>query len=166
MNGLPHQSMAIFVIAKDCLLTGPEQACSRITRLFVCCYCLSPCRKWLNTQKNSCWLRPNDQILTWPDHCLVDVSRLYLFFVFCIPLWIHLITAQTVFCTEVPWSCHDMNQKLAWNYGKWNRIKRMKFDGYESTIKVVASARGNGPNQYLQSVSKGSMHLKSKSYQV
>ena len=30
------------------------------------CYCSSPCRKWLNTQKNSCWLRPNDQILTRP----------------------------------------------------------------------------------------------------
>ena len=51
--------------AKNCLLTGQEQACSRITRLFGC-YCLSPCRKWLNTQKNNCLLRPNDQILTRP----------------------------------------------------------------------------------------------------
>ena len=34
-------------IAKDCLLTSQEQACTRITWLVVC---LSPCRKWPNTQ--------------------------------------------------------------------------------------------------------------------
>ena len=56
-----------FFIAKDCLLTGQEQACSRITRLVGWLFVrLSPCRKWLNTQKNSCWLRPNDQTLTRP----------------------------------------------------------------------------------------------------
>ena len=33
-------------LAKDCLLTGQEQACSRITQLFVRLFdCSSPCRK-------------------------------------------------------------------------------------------------------------------------
>ena len=41
------------LIAKDCLLTGQEQACTRITRLVGR---LSPCRKWPNTQKNGCWV--------------------------------------------------------------------------------------------------------------
>ena len=38
-------------VTKDCLLTGQEQACTRITRLFGW---LSPCRKWPNTQENGC----------------------------------------------------------------------------------------------------------------
>ena len=39
--------------------TGQEQACSRITWLFVRS---SPCRKWPNTQENGCWLPPSDHI--------------------------------------------------------------------------------------------------------
>ena len=40
-------------IAKDCLLTGQEQACTRITWLFGCSFVrLSPRRKWPNTQEN------------------------------------------------------------------------------------------------------------------
>ena len=39
--------------------TGQEQACSRITRLFVCS---SPRRKWPNTKENGCWLPPSDHI--------------------------------------------------------------------------------------------------------
>ena len=39
--------------------TGQGQACTRITRLFVCSW---PCRKWPNTQKNGCWLPPSDHI--------------------------------------------------------------------------------------------------------
>ena len=39
-------------IAKDCLLAGQEQACTRISWLFVCLS--SPCRKWPNTQGDGC----------------------------------------------------------------------------------------------------------------
>ena len=43
--------------------TGQGQACTRITRLFVCLFvCSWPCRKWPNTQKNGCWLPPSDHI--------------------------------------------------------------------------------------------------------
>ena len=43
--------------------TGQGQACTRITRLVGCSFvCLSPCRKWPNTQKNGCWLPPSDHI--------------------------------------------------------------------------------------------------------
>ena len=49
--------------------TGQEQACSRITWLFVCLVgCLSPCRKWLNTQKSAV-----DSSQYSPLHC----SRVY-----------------------------------------------------------------------------------------
>ena len=49
-------------IAKDCLLTCQEQACTRITRLFVR---LPPCQKWPYTQENGCWLPPSDHIHIW-----------------------------------------------------------------------------------------------------
>ena len=39
-------------IAKDYLLAGQEQACTRITWLFVCLS--SPYRKWPKTQENGC----------------------------------------------------------------------------------------------------------------
>ena len=36
--------------------TGQEQACTRITRLFVRLFvCSSPCQKWPNTQENGCY---------------------------------------------------------------------------------------------------------------
>ena len=48
----------IVVVAKDCLLTLVKSrlalgspGCRSFVRL-------SPCQKWLNTQTNSCWLRP------------------------------------------------------------------------------------------------------------
>ena len=47
------------MVIADCLLTGQEQACTRITWLVVC---LSPCRKWPNTQENGCCLPPSDHI--------------------------------------------------------------------------------------------------------
>ena len=50
--------------AKDCLLTGQEQACTRITWLFVCSS--SPCQNWPNTQKNGCWVNSVDCTLN--DH--------------------------------------------------------------------------------------------------
>ena len=44
---------AILTVAKDCLLTGQEQACSGITWLVVCLFVrLSLCQKWPNTQEN------------------------------------------------------------------------------------------------------------------
>ena len=39
--------------------TSQEQACSRITWLFVRSW---PCRKWPNTQENGCWLPLSDHI--------------------------------------------------------------------------------------------------------
>ena len=52
----------------DCILqkTAFSLVKSRLALGSPGCYCSSPCQKWLNTQKNSCWLRPNDQILTRP----------------------------------------------------------------------------------------------------
>ena len=49
------------LFAKDCFLTGQEQACTRITRLVVR---LSPCQKWSNTQ-NGCWLPHKNHIHRW-----------------------------------------------------------------------------------------------------
>ena len=40
------------VNAKDCLLSGQEQACSRITRLLG--VLSSPCKKSINTEENGC----------------------------------------------------------------------------------------------------------------
>ena len=52
-------------IVKYCLLTGQEQACTRITWLFVCLFLRSaPCQKWLNTQENGCWLPPRANVIT------------------------------------------------------------------------------------------------------
>ena len=43
--------------------TGQEQACTRITWLFVRSFvCLSPCQKWHNTKENGYWLPPSDHI--------------------------------------------------------------------------------------------------------
>ena len=55
------------LIAKDCLLTGQEQACTRITRLVGR---LSPCRKWPNTQKKGCWLRQDSLLHSWHWVCV------------------------------------------------------------------------------------------------
>ena len=47
--------------AKDCLLTGQEQSCSRIT--LGCSFVrLPPCRKWLQTQENGRLMPPSDHI--------------------------------------------------------------------------------------------------------
>ena len=45
-------------IAKDCLLTGQEQACTRITRLFGCSVITMP----KMTQYTGKWLPPSDHI--------------------------------------------------------------------------------------------------------
>ena len=45
------------IITKDCLSTGQEQACIRITQLFVCLFVRHHAKKWQNTQKK--W--PNTQ---------------------------------------------------------------------------------------------------------
>ena len=51
------------LFAKDYLLTGQEQACSRIRILVVCLVVLvSPCRKWPYTQGNDCCLPHSDLI--------------------------------------------------------------------------------------------------------
>ena len=54
--------LTVFHIAKDCLLAGQEQACTRITKLVGCS--MSPWRKWPNTQENICWLPSRDHIKT------------------------------------------------------------------------------------------------------
>ena len=69
--------------------TGQELACSTITQLVVC---LSPCRKWPNTQENSCWLPPSDHTQSetlfetrkeeWmvePVFCIVDTGSCSIF---------------------------------------------------------------------------------------
>ena len=53
-------SYSFFHIAKDCLLAGQEQACTRITHLVGCL--MSPWRKCQNTQEKSCWLPSSDHI--------------------------------------------------------------------------------------------------------
>ena len=60
--------MCIFVIgmikiAKDCLLTGQEQACTRITRLFGWFGVIMP--KLPNTYEDGCWLPHGDHINRW-----------------------------------------------------------------------------------------------------
>ena len=47
-----ERQFSFFKIAKDCLLTGQEQACTRIPWFFVSLS--SPCQKWPNTQENGC----------------------------------------------------------------------------------------------------------------
>ena len=90
------QNYGEYTIAKDCLLTSQEQACTRITWLFVCSFnWLSPCWEWPNTQKNGCWLTHIDHIqseslcqtrrdqergrLVQPAFCIVDTDLLLLF---------------------------------------------------------------------------------------
>ena len=77
------------LIAEDCLLTGQEQACFRITRLFVCFFCWlsSPCQKWPNTQENGCWLPHSDHIHSWnpfPDQTRPGMRNYWSSHFFCI----------------------------------------------------------------------------------
>ena len=44
---------AILTIAKDCLLTGQEQACSGIICFLLVCL-VALCQEWPNTQENGC----------------------------------------------------------------------------------------------------------------
>ena len=55
-----HFDLIIYVFAKDCLLTGQEQDCTRITQLFVR---LSRCQKWHKKK----WLLtvPSDRLHMW-----------------------------------------------------------------------------------------------------
>ena len=49
----PLDGSSYLNIAKDCLLTGQEQACTRISRFFVHLFvCSSPCQSWPNTQNS------------------------------------------------------------------------------------------------------------------
>ena len=122
-------------LAKDCLPTGQEQACTRITRLFGWLFVTMPkmaeyTEKQLLTPPSTpqfSLLQPTTAQFSLVKTSTVQYSPVQPSTAQCSPLQptttsagesippcIHLYTVQTVFCTEAPWSCAWLAPTMSW----------------------------------------------------